>query len=193
MIDYPLPLIGFSAYSGTGKTTLLKQLLPRLDARGLRVGMVKHAHHQFDIDRHGKDSYELREAGARQMLVASRRRAAWVCEFDEDRDEPTLEQVLGMLDPNSLDLVLVEGFKRDAFAKIELHRACLGHPLLFPHDENIIAIATDSPLPMHPPRLPVLDLNRVDEIAQFILTRLPPKPDTATHDKSHPTQPVQLR
>lgn len=169
MIDYPLPLIGFCAYSGTGKTTLLTCLLPILRRKGLRVGVVKHAHHLFDIDYPGKDSYELRNAGASQMLVASRKRMAWVKESQEDRSEPVLEEALAALETEHLDLVLVEGFKHAAIPKIELHRASLGKPLMYPAMPDIIAIATDSPLLENNINLPHLSLNDPDEIAAFII------------------------
>lgn len=163
------PVVGFAAFSGTGKTTLLKRLLPLLSERGLRVGVVKHAHHGFDIDHPGKDSYELRKAGAAQMLIASRARWALMVEHVRDR-EPRLDEVLLELDQGALDLVLVEGFKEERFPKIELHRPSLGAPLLYPRDDTIIAIATDAPLPQ-PTQLPLLDLNRPDEIAAFIVER----------------------
>ena len=169
MIQYPLPLLGFSAFSGTGKTTLLTRLLPILKAKGLRIGVIKHAHHQFEIDHKEKDSYKLREAGADQMLIASRQRIALIKEFHKHHDEPTLEEVLESLDPVDLDLVLVEGFKGDSFAKIELHRPSLNKPLLFTRDPDIIAIATDASLPTTPSYLPLLNLNKIDEIAAFIL------------------------
>ncbi|HKQ31460.1 MAG TPA: molybdopterin-guanine dinucleotide biosynthesis protein B, partial [Burkholderiales bacterium] len=151
MLDqFPVPLLGIAAYSGTGKTTLLRQLLPLLRAHGLRVAIVKHAHHSFDTDIPGKDSYELRKAGATQMLVASRHRWALVAETGDDA-EPNLEKLLSRLDHTNLDLVLVEGFKSERFRKIELHRPSLGNPLLHPLDQSIIAIATDAPLTQTPP------------------------------------------
>ncbi|GMQ76546.1 MAG: hypothetical protein BMS9Abin01_1826 [Gammaproteobacteria bacterium] len=162
-----LPIVGFAAYSGTGKTTLLKELLPLLRARGLRVGVVKHAHHSFDLDHPGKDSYELRKSGAAQMLIASRSRWALVVELGRDR-EPLLDEVLLELDQAALDLILVEGFKDEHFPKIELHRPGLGRPLLFPEDDAIIAVASDTPLE-DTRRLPQLDLNRPEEIAAFIV------------------------
>ncbi len=162
-----LPIVGFAAFSGTGKTTLLKELLPLLRARGLRVGVVKHAHHSFELDHPGKDSYELRKSGAAQMLIASRSRWALVVERTRDR-EPRLDEVLLELDQAALDLILVEGFKDEQFAKIELHRPSLRRPLLFPDDDAIIAIATDTPLD-DTRRLPQLDLNRPEEIAAFII------------------------
>jgi len=162
-----LPIVGFAAFSGTGKTTLLKELLPLLRARGLRVGVVKHAHHSFDLDHPGKDSYELRKSGAAQILIASRSRWALVVERARDR-EPRLDEVLLELDQAALDLILVEGFKDEQFPKIELHRPGLGRPLLFPGDDAIIAVASDTPLD-DTRRLPQLDLNRPAEIAAFIV------------------------
>jgi len=161
-----LPIVGFAAFSGTGKTTLLKELLPLLSARGLRVGVVKHAHHSFDLDHPGKDSYELRKSGAAQLLIASRSRWALMVDRAKDR-EPRLDEVLLELDQAALDLILVEGFKDEHFAKIELHRPSLRRPLLFPDDDAIIAVATDAPL-SNAQRLPQLDLNRPEEIAAFI-------------------------
>jgi len=162
-----VPVLGVAAYSGTGKTTLLRKVLPQLRARGLRVGMVKHAHHSFDTDIPGKDSYELRRAGAVQMLVASRHRWALVTETG-DAAEPRLDELLVHLDHDNLDLILVEGFKAESFPKIELHRPSQGHPLLCTLDESIIAVATDAPL-SHPVRVPTLDLNRPEAIVDFIL------------------------
>jgi len=169
MIDYPLPLVGFCAFSGTGKTTLLTHLLPLLKNRGLRIGVVKHAHHRFDIDYPGKDSFELRLAGASQMLVASRKRMAWVKETQENRPEPVLEEALLALETEHLDLVLVEGFKQAAIPKIELHRPALGKPLMYPAMSNIIAIATDVPLADKNIGLPLLNLNQPVDIAEFII------------------------
>ena len=169
MIDYPLPLLGFCAFSGTGKTTLLTQLLPLLRHEGVHVGMIKHAHHSFDIDHPGKDSYKLRKAGAEQMLVASRHRIALIIETGDLHEEPVLEDALAVLSPEKLDLVLVEGFKQAAIPKIELHRPSLGKPLLFPEDRNIIAIACDAPLALSKVTIKQLDLNQPQMIARFIL------------------------
>jgi molybdopterin-guanine dinucleotide biosynthesis protein MobB len=166
MIAARCPVLGFAAWSGTGKTTLLVQLLPRLRARGLRIGMLKHAHHSFEVDQPGKDSYELRKAGASPMLVVSSRRWALMADLDEER-EPVLQEMLERLDQSRLDVILVEGFKHEAFPKIELHRAAVGKPLLFPDDRNVVAVATDAPLP-RPTDLPVLDLNDVEAIADFV-------------------------
>ncbi|MDX1527255.1 MAG: molybdopterin-guanine dinucleotide biosynthesis protein B [Gammaproteobacteria bacterium] len=165
-----LPIVGFAAYSGTGKTTLLKKLLPILKSRSVRVGMVKHAHHTFDVDQPGKDSYELRKAGAAQMLIASRSRWALMVERQRDK-EPLLDEVLLELDQAALDLILVEGFKQEPFPKIELRRAGLKGKPFFPDDDNVVAIATDDPSGLETD-LPILDLNRPDEIADFIIDKI---------------------
>jgi len=167
MIACPIPVIGFAAYSGTGKTTLLRCLIPVLRAAGVRVGVVKHAHHDFDIDVPGKDSYELRKAGAGEVLVASGRRWALMVET-EDRGDPDLGSLLARLDCASLDLVLVEGFKHEAIPKIELCRPSLGRPLLFPDDPHIIAVASDAPL-ARSIDLPMLDLNDATSVSDFLL------------------------
>ncbi|MEJ2423081.1 MAG: molybdopterin-guanine dinucleotide biosynthesis protein B [Candidatus Thiodiazotropha sp.] len=172
MIDFPRPLLGFSAFSGTGKTTLLKQLLPILKQQGLRIAVIKHASHDFDIDRPGKDSYELRMAGASPMLIASRRRMALVVEFDRAEEEPTLDQLLPCLDPSNIDLALIEGFKQADIMKIELHRPSLGKPLLCTNDPRIIAVATDAEIPAAPMNLPRLDINDPMAIARFILQQV---------------------
>ncbi len=161
------PLLGFVGCSGTGKTTLLKQVIPLLKAHHLKLGIIKHAHHTFDIDIPGKDSYELRKAGADQMLIASQNRWALVTETPEHLGDPDLQTLLAQLD-EQLDLVLVEGFKHVPFPKIELHRASLKQPLLFPEDPHIIAIASDTPLTVACP-LPRLDLNQPTMVAEFVL------------------------
>lgn len=165
--SYPCPVLGFVAYSGTGKTTLLRQLLPLLKQRGLRIGVVKHAHHSFDIDTPGKDSYELRKAGADRMLIGSRKRFALMVEHD-DGAEPDLHGLLAEIGTSELDLVLVEGFKHEPYDKIELHRRQLDRPLLFPHDPHVIAIASDAPV-NEAGTLPRLDLNSPIEIAEFVM------------------------
>ena len=161
-------LLGFCAYSGTGKTTLLTQLIPVLKDLGLKIGLVKHAHHQFDTDLPGKDSYKLRKAGACEMLVASSKRWALVHESPERKDDPVLEELLPYLSLGELDLVLVEGFKHETLPKIELNRPSLGKPYLFPNVPGIIALATDL-APREDIELPILDLNKIDEIAEFII------------------------
>ncbi|HCE1503573.1 TPA: bifunctional molybdopterin-guanine dinucleotide biosynthesis adaptor protein MobB/molybdopterin molybdotransferase MoeA [Vibrio parahaemolyticus] len=160
-----IPILGFAAYSGTGKTTLLEALLPKLTEAGLRIGMLKHAHHNFDVDKPGKDSYRLRKAGASQMLIASRNRFALMTETPEAEAE--FEYLLTRFDEDKLDVVLVEGCKNIAFPKIELHREEVGKPWLYPHDENIIAIASDSA--ELDSELPQMNINDLDAIAQFVL------------------------
>jgi molybdopterin molybdotransferase len=193
MINYPIPVLGVSAYSGTGKTTLLKQLLPLLNQRGLRIGMIKHTHHKFDVDYPGKDSYELRHAGATKMLVISRRRMAFMHEFPKDQAEPKLEQALQSLDPAELDLVLVEGFKHASFPKIELYRPEVGKPLMFPQDSNVVAIATNISSDQLPTdseiNIPRLNLDQHESIADFIIDYLQAYNATASRDTGIPRQP----
>jgi molybdopterin-guanine dinucleotide biosynthesis protein MobB len=162
-----VPVLGLVAFSGTGKTTLLTQLLPLLIENGLRVAVVKHAHHGFDIDHPGKDSYLARKAGAVQTLVASHERWALMTETP-GQAEPHLDALLRHLDQDGVDMILVEGFKHETFPKIELHRSALDHALLYPHDSSIIALACDAPIA---PPAPVarLDLNDVGAIARFII------------------------
>ena len=164
--DSKTKVIGFAAWSGTGKTTLLTQLIPILRDQGLRIGMIKHAHHQFDIDKPGKDSYELRKAGAGQMLVTSANRWALMVEKDNP-SEPELGDMIARLDTENLDLILVEGFRHENFPKIELHRPSLKKPLIYPDDKHVIAIATDEPLATDVP-VPTLDINSPQAIATFI-------------------------
>ena len=163
-----IPVLGFAAFSGTGKTTLLKELIPLLRAEGLHIGLIKLAHHDFDIDTPGKDSYALRKAGATQVLIASSQRRALMVETP-GQDEAQLDDLLACLDRSSLDLILVEGFRHIAFNKIELHRPVLGHPLLCEQDASIIAVASNVPLDL-PKNLPLLDLNNPVSIARFIQT-----------------------
>ena len=167
MIDFPIPLLGFAAYSGTGKTTLLCKLIPLLKAKGIRIGVVKHAHHNIDIDHPKKDSYELRQSGATKIVVASRNRTAIIIEHTENNIEPTLESALNNIHTKGLDLVLVEGFKLADLPKIELHRMALNKPYIYPNDNNIIAIALDHKL--EDSRAPQqLDLNNPQEIADYV-------------------------
>ena len=171
---HDIPLLGFAAFSGTGKTTLLEQLIPELNQADIRVAMVKHTHHdKFDIDTPGKDSYRLRKAGAEQMLVASAKRWALMVEqpLQERSPEPDLFELLAHLDLKKTNLILIEGFKHEAISKIELHRPTLGKPLLYPDDHNIIAIATDQNL-AEKPTCPSLDINNITEISNFILKLL---------------------
>lgn len=169
MIDLehpPVPLLGLAAFSGTGKTTLLKALIPLLKDSGLRIGVIKHSHHAFEIDKPGKDSFELRTAGASPVMLSSSRRRAMIEEWSEER-EPRLAEELTHFNSSGLDLIIVEGFRHERFAKIELHRPSLGHPLLFPQDSSIIAIAADAALPLKP-SIRQFDLNRPELIASFI-------------------------
>ena len=140
------PVIGFSAYSGTGKTTLLKKIIGLLRKRDIRLAVIKHAHHDFEIDHPGKDSFELRKADAYQMLISSGKRKALITEFASFQQEPSLNELINDLDHENIDLILVEGFKREHFAKIELHRESLHKPYLFENDSDIIALATDHPV-----------------------------------------------
>ena len=162
------PVVGFAAFSGTGKTTLLCRLIPLLRARGLRLGLVKHSHHRVEFDRPGKDSHRLREAGARQVVVASSRRRAVIRRHPAP--PPLLEDHLATLDRAGLDLLLVEGYKYQPIPKIELHRPALGYPLLAAQDPDIVAVATDRPCDLQAP-VPVLDLDAPRIIAGFILER----------------------
>jgi molybdopterin-guanine dinucleotide biosynthesis protein MobB len=164
-----IPILGFAAYSGTGKTTLLLKLLPLLKAKGLRIAMLKHTHHDFDIDKPGKDSYRLREAGAEQMLVASSQRFALMVETG-NYDEPCLAELLPKLDQKNLDLILVEGFKHEKIPKIELHRPSLGKDFLFTNDKDIIAIASDESLLQV--KIPVLNLHNPQQIVDFIMLNI---------------------
>ncbi|MFO1434332.1 MAG: molybdopterin-guanine dinucleotide biosynthesis protein B [Candidatus Competibacteraceae bacterium] len=158
------PVLGFAAFSGTGKTTLLIQLIPLLRARGLRSGLIKHGHHTFEVDKPGKDSYLLRQAGATQLMVASARRTLLIKTTTGEADLFTLlNQVAGQ----NLDIILVEGFKHHPIPKIELHRSRLGYPLLCRQDPAIIAVVTDAPL-SKPVPIPVLALNDPPAIAAFI-------------------------
>lgn len=159
-----LPLLGFAAYSGTGKTTLLEMLLPKLTDAGLKIGVLKHAHHNFDVDKPGKDSHRLRKAGASQMLIASRNRHALMTETPEA--EADFEYLLTRFDTDKLDLILVEGCKNIAFPKIELHREEVGKPWLYPNDSNIIAIAANSHVETE---LPQMSINDLDAIANFVI------------------------
>ena len=164
-----IPVVGIAAYSGTGKTTLLVKLLSILKARGLRVGVVKHAHHTFEIDQPGKDSFELRKAGASQILVGSKKRWALIVERPGAEDL-SLHDVIKHFDTSELDLILVEGFKPEAIPKIELTRPSLGNPLFFTRDSDVIAVATDDELPVAT-SLPILDINEPEMVATFIVDR----------------------
>ncbi len=163
-----VPVIGFAAHSGTGKTTLLKNLIPILRNHQLRIGLVKHAHHGFEIDIPGKDSYELRKAGASQVIVGSQQRWAHIVETPDQKQKPSLASLITKFDYDNLDLILVEGFKLENIPKIEVFRPGLGKERLSTNRTGFIAIATDEEL-SDDNKLPRLDLNNIEEIANFIL------------------------
>jgi molybdopterin-guanine dinucleotide biosynthesis protein B len=161
-----MKVFGFAGYSGSGKTTLIENLIPRFVMEGLRVSLIKHAHHGFDIDRPGKDSYRHREAGCSEVLLTSDQR--WVLMHELRGDpEPGLEQQLRVLSP--CDLVLVEGYKAAPIPKLEVHRPAHGRPLMYPENANIVAVASDVALDVP---LPLLDLGDYDGIVAFILRHL---------------------
>ncbi|MEI6560423.1 MAG: molybdopterin-guanine dinucleotide biosynthesis protein B [Rhodospirillaceae bacterium] len=159
-------VIGLAGWSGSGKTTMLSRLVPELIGRGLRVSTVKHAHHAFDIDQPGKDSYVHRMAGATEVLVASANRWALMHEL-RGAAEPGLDALLALMAP--VDLLLVEGFKRHPHPKLEVFRRANGKPLLAAGDPGIVAVASDGPVPET--RLPVLDIDDIGGIAGFLLER----------------------
>jgi molybdopterin-guanine dinucleotide biosynthesis protein B len=156
-------VLGIAGWSGSGKTTLLAKLIPALIGRGLTVSTIKHAHHDFDIDQPGKDSWRHREAGATEVLVSSDRRWALMHEH-RGAAEPPLAALLAKLQP--VDLVLVEGFKREAYPKLEVWRAGTGKPPLHPEDPSIIAVASDGPIADSTRRR--LDIDDIEAIADFV-------------------------
>lgn len=162
-------IIGLAGWSGSGKTTLIKKLIPALIARGTSVSTLKHAHHGFDLDQPGKDSFFHRTAGATEVIISSSKRWAILHEL---REEPEWDLGALVAKMSPVDLVLVEGFKRDAFPKLEIHRAENGKPLIAPEDPHVIAIASDSALPQA--KVPVIDLNDIDAIADLLLKHAVP-------------------
>jgi molybdopterin-guanine dinucleotide biosynthesis adapter protein len=156
-------IIGLAGWSGSGKTTLVTSVIPVLVKRGLKVATVKHAHHEFDLDQPGKDSWLHREAGAREVAIVSSRRWAIMHELGGEA-EPPLMEILAKLSP--VDLVIVEGFKRHTHPKLEVYRAAIGKPLLHPDDDCIVAVATDAPLPQA--QVPVLMLDDINGIANVL-------------------------
>ena len=171
MTKSSIPLIGFSAFSGTGKTTLLKQVIPLLKQKGLRIAVIKHAHHHFDLDQPGKDSFELRKAGADKTIICTTTRMAVITEFPTPDAEPSLQEIIDTIDPERFDFILVEGYKHLPFPKIELHRKSVGKPYLYHEDPDIIAIACDAELP-EPTSILVLDINDIEGIAELICERI---------------------
>ncbi len=165
-------IIGLAGWSGSGKTTLLTRVIPRLTEGGLRVSTLKHAHHGFDLDQPGKDSHAHRTAGATEVLIASARRFAIMHEL-RGAPEPHLMDLLARLAP--VDLVIVEGYKRERIPKIEIHRAETGKPLIHPDDNMIVAIASDSPLPQA--KVPVVNIDDIATIAQLLIDRAVPIED----------------
>lgn len=172
-------IIGLAGWSGSGKTTLVTKVLPRLIARGHRVSTLKHAHHGFDLDQPGKDSFMHRTAGATEVIISSAKRFAILHEL-RDEAEWDLPELLAKLAP--VDLVLVEGYKRDPFPKIEIHRKANAKPLLQPDDPHIVAIASDTPLPQA--KVPVLDLNDIERIADMLIQHAAPLKPTAAAIRS---------
>lgn len=154
---------GFAGWSGSGKTTLIEQLIPRFAAHGLKVSLVKHAHHTFDVDHPGKDSWRHRQAGCHEVMIGSGVRWALMHEL-RGAPEPTLAQLVARMSP--CDLLLVEGFKRYEMPKLEVYRAVNGKPLLHPEDRHIVAVATDVRLATP---LPQVDINDPDAVAAFVL------------------------
>lgn len=161
-----MQIFGIAGWSGSGKTTLMKRLIPLLGARGFSVSSMKHAHHEFDIDLPGKDSYEHRKAGAREVMISSANRWALMHELKGD-DEPSLAELIARMSP--VDLVLVEGFKWEDHPKLEIHRPSVGKPLLQPGDPHIVAVASDTELADL--SVPLFDLSNVAAIADFIVRR----------------------
>ena len=161
-----MKIFGIAGYSGSGKTTLLEQMIPAFVLEGLRVSVIKHAHHHFDVDQPGKDSFRHREAGAAEVLITGGER--WVLMHElRGAAEPTLEQMLKHF--SACDIVLVEGFKNEPIPKLEVHRSTSGRPLLFPTDPDVVAVATDEPLDT---ALPQLDLNHPEAVSYFIMEYL---------------------
>ncbi len=166
-IKFIKPIIGLCAYSGSGKTTLLEKLIPIFTAYRLKVAVIKHAHHTFDIDHPEKDSYKIRKAGAQQILISSQNRWALIHENVSENAELSIEEALNQINIENIDFIIVEGFKDSPIPKIEIHRPELGKPLISNSDAHVIAIATDNMEKTHS-SLPLLDLNDAAIIAKFI-------------------------
>lgn len=165
-----IPLVGFVARSGTGKTSLITKIIPMLREKHIRVAVIKHSHHDFDIDIPGKDSYEIRKAGAIQTIIASPHRIASILELKNPAMEPDLEECISQVHNRDIDLILVEGFKYASFPKIEIHRESVCNEYFYSTDDSIIALVTDV---AHDPEcpLPILDLNTPSQIMDFIINK----------------------
>ncbi len=193
-----MKVVGFSGYSGSGKTTLVEKLIVRLKLAGQRVSVVKHAHHSFDIDHEGKDSWRHREAGAFEVVIASDRRLAKIREYEVNA-APTVHQLINEL--YDCDWVLVEGFKHAALPKLEIWRASTGKPAQYPDDPFVVAVCTDAPKSLpQPTGLPVLDLNQADAVAEFLLAHpgryeyiSPFADETADADAGRSAEPLARR
>jgi molybdopterin-guanine dinucleotide biosynthesis adapter protein len=177
-------IIGLAGWSGSGKTTLVTSVIPVLVKRGLKVATVKHAHHDFDTDQPGKDSWLHRQAGASEVAIVSSRRWAIVHELGEE-SEPALMDILAKLSP--VDLVIVEGFKRHPHPKLEVYRAVVGKPLLHPEDDCIVAVATDAPL--KDAQVPVLMLDDIEGIANVLQAEALPREQIGEQSKTPRSQP----
>lgn len=167
MLNSLIPILGFAAFSGAGKTTLIAQILPILRQNNLRIGVIKHSHHSFIIDKPGKDSFRFREAGAESVMLVSQKRRAIITAIPPNQ-KFSLNAQLCHLDQTSLDIILVEGFKAEKFPKIEIYRSSMNKPLLYSSDASVIAVASDTTLSLQQP-LVLLDLNQPATIAKFIL------------------------
>ncbi len=163
-----MKIFGIAGYSGSGKTTLIEKLIPLFTARGLKVSLIKHAHHTFDVDQPGKDSYRHRHAGCNEVLVTSSRRWALMHEL-RGAPEPTLQELIGHV--AACDLLLIEGFKHEAIPKLEVYRSVVGESLLHPQDAHIVAVASDRPVDT---RLPQFGLDDVAQIADFVAQHAAP-------------------
>ncbi len=163
-------IIGFAAFSGTGKTTLIKKIVALLSEKNYKVSVIKHAHHEFDLDKPGKDSYEIRKSGAENILISSSKRWALIHE-NKENDELKLEDLLSILENIKTDIILVEGFKKENFPKIELYRKDIGKEILFYNDSNIIAIATDENIKIEN-NIHKLNLNDPQQIVDYIINFL---------------------
>lgn len=172
LLENRIPIVGFCAYSGTGKTTLLTQIIPLLKAQGLRIAVIKHTHHVLDLDTPGKDSYRMRESGAQQVVLASHQRIISLQDTPHKQAEASLADAVAAIPGQHTDLILVEGFKHEVFPRIELSRLGTNKPFLYPDDANIMAVASDDPKLFLPERLVKLDINQPAQVVSFIRQRI---------------------